>query len=223
MRPFRCIRNSADLNLHQSLRSYPSEVWQSTAPPLLWLAIRGSQCVSWPQDGPRANYASVIDWLIRHGAHINEGDIIGRTPLHQLATYLHIPAMMHQLLSKGADPNQKDRLGKTAMHLAVEAGQLEAFNMLLDFGGELMERDSSGFSVERRARIVGGEISGRLDAWKASRNRIPPTSPETASTCIEHECSNCGVSGAKGRCRRCMAAHYCRKQCQGMPFLSSPT
>ena len=51
---------------------------------------------------------------------------------------------MEVLLRHGADPNQKDRLGNTAMHLAACTNHVPVVTLLLKAGTDLTTLDNNG-------------------------------------------------------------------------------
>ncbi|TMW56974.1 hypothetical protein Poli38472_002899 [Pythium oligandrum] len=83
----------------------------------------------------------------------------GQTPLHR-AVKGRKAAMLSLLLSMGADMTIKDDSGKTAMHLAVEAGAFELFLVLAasltpDQRNLLTQFDNGGFSLLHAAATSG--------------------------------------------------------------------
>ena len=75
--------------------------------------------------------------LIKLGADVNakSGTWVS-PPIHWPARQGH-PEMVAWLLERGADPNATDRDGKTALHFAAEAGDVEAISALLKAGAKL--------------------------------------------------------------------------------------
>ena len=59
----------------------------------------------------------MIRLLAAHGADLNTQDRKGRTPLHR-ATYEGRVAAVEALLEAGADPEARNRSGKTAFQIA---------------------------------------------------------------------------------------------------------
>ena len=58
--------------------------------------------------------------LALHGADLNCISFVGQTPLHQAVIGRSVWAVVY-LLAAGADPNIKDREGKTAAQLGAES------------------------------------------------------------------------------------------------------
>ncbi|XP_030548298.2 potassium channel AKT1-like isoform X2 [Rhodamnia argentea] len=62
--------------------------------------------------------------------------------------------LLHQLLRRGLDPNEVDKNGRTAMHIAASMGSQHCVTLLLEFGGDPNIKDSEG-SVPLWDAIVG--------------------------------------------------------------------
>ena len=66
--------------------------------------------------------------------------------------------MMRKALSKGANPNQADEHGATALHYASHYGQLEIVRLLVESGANIDVADSNAWrpihSAARRGRLV---------------------------------------------------------------------
>ncbi|MBP6869856.1 ankyrin repeat domain-containing protein [Candidatus Babeliales bacterium] len=60
---------------------------------------------------------AIIEFLVQHGAEVNEPDLFNVTPLHNSIRYEEIP-VAKILLAVGADENHKDDDGRTPMDLA---------------------------------------------------------------------------------------------------------
>lgn len=89
----------------------------------------------------RANDISKVKALIQGGANVNEQDRAGsRTALHWAAKGGNLEAMATLVAAK-ADPNIKDRQGRTPMWGAVE-NTPEVVKFLLDNGGDINARDT---------------------------------------------------------------------------------
>lgn len=89
----------------------------------------------------RANDISKVKALIEGGANVNEQDRAGsRTAMHWAAKGGNLEALSTLIAAK-ADPNIKDRQGRTPMWGAVE-NTPEVVKFLLDNGGDLSARDT---------------------------------------------------------------------------------
>jgi hypothetical protein len=82
----------------------------------------------------------MIDRLIARGCQIGRTNKAGRTPLHQIAAANDIGAA-GVLLAKGSDPNQRDLMGNTALHLAKTT---EMVSTLLEAGANPDLSNKSG-------------------------------------------------------------------------------
>jgi len=67
----------------------------------------------------RSKHPLIVNFLIAHGANINESNVDGETPLIY-ATMTNQPKIVMILLKKGANPYIKDNEGRTALSLAEE-------------------------------------------------------------------------------------------------------
>lgn len=61
------------------------------------------------------------------------------------------PKLVKKLLDQGAEVNQKDEYGETALSHAITSGNVEIIKMLLDKGAEVDEKDEYGETALRRA------------------------------------------------------------------------
>ena len=74
--------------------------------------------------------ASDVQGLIQSGAHVNEQDRFGVTPLMQAVIGNNIAAL-RALLRAGADPNLRDLRGDTALDLARQLGRVDIERLLV--------------------------------------------------------------------------------------------
>ena len=82
--------------------------------------------------------------LIERGADVTIPSKQGRTPLMAAAARAGNSELVALMLSKGADPRAKARLGITALSLAAEAGDLHSVKLLLAAGAEPNTADFLG-------------------------------------------------------------------------------
>jgi ankyrin repeat protein len=76
-----------------------------------------------------------IRQLIAKGADVNATNNTGDTPLHYVASQLHRPAFVEELLkAPGIDINAKNDKDNTPLHLAVKAECVSIVKLLLDKG-----------------------------------------------------------------------------------------
>ena len=85
---------------------------------------------------------SMIKMLIEHGAHVDEKDGDGSTPLH-LAVGYNKHEIAAELLSK-CDPNIQDKQGMTPLHIACIDGDLSMVKSLIDHGARVDDKDYDG-------------------------------------------------------------------------------
>ncbi|KAH1124574.1 hypothetical protein AAZX31_06G068000 [Glycine max] len=52
--------------------------------------------------------------------------------------------LLHRLLKRGSDPNELDRSGKTALHIAASKGNEHCVNLLLEYGADPNSKDMDG-------------------------------------------------------------------------------
>ncbi|MHC4663824.1 MAG: ankyrin repeat domain-containing protein [Planctomycetota bacterium] len=81
----------------------------------------------------------ILKLLLSSGADPSiaaSADYDKRTPLH-LAIGLQYTILVMMLIENGADPNIKNLEGETALHMAVENGNIEAARLLLENGAEV--------------------------------------------------------------------------------------
>ena len=75
---------------------------------------------------------------------------------------------MRRLLGMGADVNQTDRQGRTALMLAAGAGHENLVDLLLAAGADTTRADRQGWSAADHARAAGhAALSARLAAASA--------------------------------------------------------
>lgn len=77
--------------------------------------------------GSRYNNSSIIDLLLSHGADINVHGKSGVTPLINAVAS---PCNLATLLAKGANINERDRWGHTALELAKDGGRAQSERLL---------------------------------------------------------------------------------------------
>ena len=82
--------------------------------------------------------------LLGHGAHVNSVDNVGNTPLHYACTQIPGDATARLFVIKGADVDRRNKVGQTALHSAVTAGNLNAAKLLLECGAKVNVTDDRG-------------------------------------------------------------------------------
>ncbi len=83
---------------------------------------------------------------MRGGARVNTPDRRGLAPLHWAGMRSKAPAIVKALLAAGADPDVRDKRGRTTLHYAAAKDKvlLEVVEALLDSGADPAARDIEG-------------------------------------------------------------------------------
>lgn len=89
----------------------------------------------------------LIEELIRLGADVNEQDNNSQAPLYVVSRASGSTAIISLLLSSGADINDDDVFGYTALHSAAASGSLGVVTLLVEKGADLSLRDKKGNSA----------------------------------------------------------------------------
>ena len=76
----------------------------------------------------KTDRADVVEVLLEKGMDVNQKDVHGYTSL-MYAVLENKPALVKTLLDKGADPHIINKLGKTAMHIALESKDPQSLAM----------------------------------------------------------------------------------------------
>ena len=98
------------------------------------------------------------------------------------------------LLRHGADPNQKDRLGNTAMHLAACTNHVPVVTLLLRAGTDLTTLDNNGRTplqlAQSKLKILqrNGSQSGEMSRVRTKENN--PTDTTNALVQVKAEVSS---------------------------------
>jgi len=78
---------------------------------------------------------AMVEFLIAHGADVNQPDRDGWAPIIQ-AAYLDSPENVKLLVAHGADPNAQSKQGLTALGIATQYGKNDAAVALLEAGAD---------------------------------------------------------------------------------------
>ncbi len=91
--------------------------------------------------------------LLEHGAKPNAVDLYGNTPVHAAVLNENEQVALQtivRLLRHGGQANARDRKGRTPLHYAiVEKPNSMLKNILIEYGGNILEKDNSGMTPYR--------------------------------------------------------------------------
>merc|ERR1719193_669414 len=163
-------------------------------------------------------HQKILTKLLELGTNMHAKDIAGYTPLHHCLTAYSNPttlSMAKQLLVAGADPNLQNRFGCTALFEPVMAANLEAVQLLLEFGcdPDIKEYDA-GISCRYTATFLPkiSELFSRAD--KRNVKKVRASAKVDAGWSLRL-CKVCGVDDDNKRCTGCYLVWYCGQKCQG--------
>lgn len=97
----------------------------------------------------------VLKWL-SNGVNVNLKNNDGDSPLHTAITTGH-PAIIHELIKYGADPNIHDGwdlIGRTPLHRAILIENFKAVKMLIDAGADMDARSWDGYTPLSLAKAL---------------------------------------------------------------------
>lgn len=137
----------------------------------VWRAFEANASVNVP--GPKqrtalsvaieSGHIPIVKLLLEMGADVNRADLVNGAPVrYPLMVAANDTAesvrdeMMHLLLSRGAQVNQTDALGQTALMTAAEYGHLAAMRRLIDANADIDAADLLGQTALMRAQESGG-------------------------------------------------------------------
>jgi ankyrin repeat protein len=111
---------------------------KSDAPHVAHVVLVGDDLQARDSDGltslhwaVRNGQASIVNLLLRAGAHVESKDTAGNTALHHAAMIGHV-GIARVLLDAGADVSTRDVTGRTPLHLAATFGHAELITLLVD-------------------------------------------------------------------------------------------
>jgi ankyrin repeat protein len=110
----------------------------------------------WAQARPptgAANGREIVGLLLDHGADVNGGTPWGSTPL-MAAVSTHDADTVRLMLERGANPNARDSMGRTALRRGFGDGTMKTASVraLLEHGADVNARDVEGLTPLGRAR-----------------------------------------------------------------------
>ena len=82
-----------------------------------------------------------LDLLVDYGSNVNAVSASGKTPLLLMCDRGSPMITMKHVISRGADPNFADLIGKSPLHYAAEDSRQERAEILLDAGANVDARD----------------------------------------------------------------------------------
>lgn len=115
--------------------------------------------------------------LIGHGAHLSARNRHGQQPLHYAADTNHWEpetqaATIRYLLSAGADPDTRDKMGVAPLHRAVRTRSSPAVLALLDGGADPRARNKSGSTPLHLAVQTTGRGGSGLEHAREQQTAI---------------------------------------------------
>ncbi|SFG11076.1 Ankyrin repeat [Novosphingobium sp. CF614] len=122
-----------------------------------------------------------LNYLVGHGANVNQSDDHGRTPL-QLAVNLGWREGAEFLVEHGARTSASNDAGETPLISAVHRHDMQLMKVLLQAGADPDRADNSGRSARDYAKLEGDgnslvsviETYARKDAAKSSKPTYGP-------------------------------------------------
>lgn len=84
-------------------------------------------------------HIDMIKYLLQQGAHINQADDDGLTPLHLAVASGASPSLVNYLLDQGANILSTDNQGANALHIAADSGNVPLVRLLLGKGAPINE------------------------------------------------------------------------------------
>ena len=105
------------------------------------LTLTSTTALHWAVDG---GHITVIDALLAAGADIDAGDRRKETPLMWAAGNNNCTDALKHLISKGADIEATDSLGRTALHIACSNNHHLATEALIEAGANVLARSALG-------------------------------------------------------------------------------
>jgi len=102
--------------------------------------------------------ASVVQWLLAHGANAQAADSFGVTPV-MLAATLPDPAVLTQLLAAGATSSDVDQEQRTALFYAARLDRAAAIRLLARDGARVDSVNSHGYNALDVAVVAGADAA----------------------------------------------------------------
>jgi ankyrin repeat protein len=112
-------------------------------------------------------YLEIVDGLLARGVDVNRRNDLGRSPLHDAASFDKVdPKVIARLIAAGADVGARDREEATPLHLCAQTGTLEVLRLLLAAGADPDAATARGFTGLHQSAEAGREevVRALLDA-----------------------------------------------------------
>ncbi|KAG8951924.1 hypothetical protein FRC03_012329 [Tulasnella sp. 419] len=156
-------------------------------------------------------HESTLRYLISKGAPLDLQDIAGYTALHHATIATSVPRLARVLLEAGANPDLQDKYGSPPVSGASLSKQIEAVDVLMEYGARLDLRDADDFCLAEKYTVFGPEVAAVIHKW--IRKREGKEAPLEGKSC-----DYCGkVAGGDVKlsyCSRCKLARYDSRECQ---------
>lgn len=121
---------------------------------------------------------SIANILIDNGADVNNKNLFGRTPLHEVCANKNPVELTKLLLSKNSDPNAVDEFGMSPLHLAAGYSSVATISALIKAGSNINSMNVQGLTPLDIAIVSGQDsIASALleNGGKASKYNSKPT------------------------------------------------
>jgi ankyrin repeat protein len=106
----------------------------------------------------RKRWLDIVEYLVEHGADIDELDNNAHTPLFDAAHHGAVHVVQY-LISKGANICAKARNGYTPLHAAVNSNHIETVKCLVEQGADINALSNNNHTPLRHA--VGSRAAGK--------------------------------------------------------------
>ncbi|KIN98292.1 hypothetical protein M404DRAFT_1005434 [Pisolithus tinctorius Marx 270] len=153
----------------------------------------------------------IVEYLVQSGAPLDVPDIAGHTALHHACTPPDIKLQFAKLLlQRGANANSQNRYGEVPLFFALQGGDAELTDLLMEHGAKMDVEDANGDSPKKMYVVFGAEVTATIRKWERKQAGAGPAPCEARK-----RCENCRTeqSGLR-QCARCHTVRYCSVECQ---------